>query len=768
MRFVENLERIPKPGAKPNTSKRTNQSNLAIMEIFISFVVSILLSSASLGQSNVRHFEQAGWTIQGAKSAGESLKVNALNPTKIDSFEIADCIDNLVIQNKIWNIQPSKGMITLNANIAWYKKGSVPPNIYCFARGSSGQNILVSTFNTVESLLGIRGNGNVRITLPFESRLDTITYGLRFEKFAGAKILNFEITLDEGELAPRWEATMRQRLTSDRHLIHGLRSLCVVWGVLKYFSPSISSDNIDWDRVLLGEIESLMLKSTPRTIKMSINRLMRYANKDFVQKASKQNELINQASDAEKINLAFNVTEKCYYLSERDKHRLRKLMKYYQSFDNKYVKDPARIDGPSPVFIENTYNKNELPDANFRLLSLFRYWNVIQYYYPYKYAINVSWPLKLDEFISRFILANTAKEYRRELAQLNASIHDGHATLSNSSLTWATLMSDFPIPIPFKLKIMKSGKALVTGIDSSFSKKTGLRQGMLIDSIDSKSISHMVNFLRGFVSSGRQDTKDLFIEKNNLLSYRDGSDGDSLRLTYHFQGEKKNISLIWTIRDVKDHISFIKSFYNAGEDLGEGYKLVRDKLLYINSYFWKKEDTDTTLKLLRQNYNVIIDTRDYANPDFVDFASKFSGDSVCFVKFMYVSAFPGLLQEINIYRTQDRNGTDFRGKIVVLISESTQSMAEYLTMLLKSGKNNVVLIGRNTAGADGNISTIPMIGNQDLQFSISGLRVLHPDGRETQRIGIKPDFFVEREWRKDFLEQGDPILEKALQHFECN
>ncbi len=65
----------------------------------------------------------------------------------------------------------------------------------------------------------------------------------------------------------------------------------------------------------------------------------------------------------------------------------------------------------------------------------------------------------------------------------------------------------------------------------------------------------------------------------------------------------------------------------------------------------------------------------------------------------------------------------YAGKVVILVDEVTQSSAEYTAMALRSTPNAIV-IGSTTAGADGNVSTIPLPGG--LRTMISGLGVFIP------------------------------------------
>lgn len=100
----------------------------------------------------------------------------------------------------------------------------------------------------------------------------------------------------------------------------------------------------------------------------------------------------------------------------------------------------------------------------------------------------------------------------------------------------------------------------------------------------------------------------------------------------------------------------------------------------------------------------------------------------------------------------------------MLINEDTQSHAEFTAMAFRT-VSNVTFIGSPTAGADGNISWVPLPGGYRTAFS--GIGVYYPDGRETQRIGIVPDITVQptpegiRAGRDEVLERAiDLILEK--------
>lgn len=102
----------------------------------------------------------------------------------------------------------------------------------------------------------------------------------------------------------------------------------------------------------------------------------------------------------------------------------------------------------------------------------------------------------------------------------------------------------------------------------------------------------------------------------------------------------------------------------------------------------------------------------------------------------------------------------FTGAVVVLVDEETQSSAEYHAMAFRAAPNTIV-VGSTTAGADGNVSAIPLPGA--IESLISGIGVFYPDGTPTQRVGIVPDFEV-RPTIAGIRARLDEVLEAGLAH----
>ena len=71
-----------------------------------------------------------------------------------------------------------------------------------------------------------------------------------------------------------------------------------------------------------------------------------------------------------------------------------------------------------------------------------------------------------------------------------------------------------------------------------------------------------------------------------------------------------------------------------------------------------------------------------------------------------------------------------------------------------------MIIGNQTAGADGNQTRMIFPGNYKILFS--GLGIYHANGDEAQRVGIPIDIPV-KYTISDFINDKDPILERAVE-----
>jgi hypothetical protein len=174
---------------------------------------------------------------------------------------------------------------------------------------------------------------------------------------------------------------------------------------------------------------------------------------------------------------------------------------------------------------------------------------------------------------------------------------------------------------------------------------------------------------------------------------------------------------------------------------GEAFQLLHENVAYLKLSAVKGADTAEYVKKAAGTKGWIIDIRNYPS-EFVVFelGQLLVQKETPFARFTVGDlSNPGAFHWRGPVLSLKPAKPSYSGRLVILVDEVTQSSAEYTTMAFRSVPGAVV-IGSTTAGADGNVSEIPLPGG--LRSMISGIGVFYPDKKPTQRVGIVPDITV--------------------------
>jgi C-terminal processing protease CtpA/Prc len=284
---------------------------------------------------------------------------------------------------------------------------------------------------------------------------------------------------------------------------------------------------------------------------------------------------------------------------------------------------------------------------------------------------------------------------------------------------------------------------VVTKLQNEF-KGTGIEVGDIITAINGKKVENWIEnnskyFPASNVPTQLRDIADKLLRSNE----------ESIQVSIESKTGIKNLDL--------ETIPY--KYFNTEEPAS--HKIINENIGYIYPGTLKKGEIDEIMPNFLDKKGLIIDLRCYPSDFLVFSLSKYLlNKRNKFVKFTFGSLEnPGMFTYGKELSVGKRNKDYFKGKVIILINEQTQSQAEYTAMALKVSPNATV-IGSTTAGADGNVSSIYLPGN--IFTYISGIGVLYPDGSETQRVGIVPDLKTEPTI-KGIKESRDEVLEKAIQ-----
>ncbi len=517
-----------------------------------------------------------------------------------------------------------------------------------------------------------------------------------------------------------------------------LSSLCHIWGMLKYHHPSVTNGKLDWDQELIKYFDSIEDYTDSSNLnRFFIEMIKSLGTTQSNQKSEKKSEQIDYRNFSNQWVLETN------YFSDSLKTMLILLGQTTHIKDQYYVTQLAS--GTTSYKNENPYPEMKYPSYEYRLLGLFRYWNIVNYFYPYKYLIDEDWETVLMEMIPRFQNAKDTNEYNLAIRELVVKINDSHGYF-NSPYVLKYFGKFFP---PVKVRIIDNTAVITEILDSKFAKKDDLRIGDAIYKLEAISIENIINnyspyFYGSNKSAVLRNMAQIILNGNFdsvLISYTRGTDSLS-KIIHRYMYYQFNIPY---------------------EPQVKAWKFIDTTIGYVNLGELRRMEVKHMISELADTKAIVFDLRQNANGTWPQISKFINSDRTAFAKFTFpILSRPGLFKWSDFYYCGKKNKNAYTGQVIVLINEFTQSHGEFTCMALKaSGK--AIFIGSNTSGADGNTSTITFPGGYTT--AISGVGVYYPDESETQRVGIAPDVWI-YPTANGIQQNKDEVLERALMYIK--
>ena len=496
---------------------------------------------------------------------------------------------------------------------------------------------------------------------------------------------------------------------------------CRVWGLLKYYHPNITAGKHDWDNVLLDRLVSINYSSTSQMVNAELKDMVDAAGGYTLKTDVEWNDSLNMNLDLCWLDNSF--------LDDTLKNELKRIASLKVEYPAYYRIDFGNVMLPN----EKTYN-SDVNNYKYRLLALFRYWNVIYYFSPHKYLMDKSWDKTLNDFIFPFINSADRQSYQLSFIKLAASLNDGHAYISFAKYYSAE----------YQDIIERIGEKTVVKIDAG-----GLEKGDIVDCIGKLNIDDIRDSLSAQISASTQGNKEYRI--NCYVAEMIFS--QETEVTILRNNQKLKVNMLPVIFEKKNT---------------ELCKWVSEDIAYVDFSALKKDSIEQMFHTLFDAKGIIFDLRkgvdESYDPDIFACYLSENKSTRLFPSVFPDPAHPGAFFWYEDNQAFSKNTTKcprYNGKIVYLINEDTQSALETIAWV---GRTNyhAILIGRPTSGALGRVTWIPLPGNHRTAFSNFALFSL--DKTELQRRGITPD--IEVYPTVESIKAGkDEILETAIEFF---
>jgi len=528
-----------------------------------------------------------------------------------------------------------------------------------------------------------------------------------------------------------------QALTHEQRLA----DLGRVWGFLKYFHPAVAGGQYNWDDVLIRKIAQLEKLPDAEAVNAFYTNWLdelgevkkcrscsAYTDDDMTTAGLswlKENPVLNTTLRARLLDVLQNRYHgKPFYLSNKGA-------------------------GNIEMMNEPKYEMMAYPSMEYRLLGLYRYWNAVQYFFPYKKDIGEDWNKVLDEMIIPFRDAGDTLAYQAAIWQLAARINDSHGVGVCAPYVPSCGSPLFGVRMaPLSLQWTEKETVVVRLGSDSLCRVDDIRVGDIIKKIDGRTPQQIIDanwlYIGGSTERGRY--------RNNVATLLHGN-SPVADVVIERDGklmEKKIHRYPW--EEIKPWMTPSK----------EGmWKMLEEGVGYIHMGRLKQDSIKEIMNALKDTRAIVLDIRNYPQGT-AQQLSRYTHPKA--TPFVYATVpqtdRPGLFEKSKDFLCGTQNKQPYKGKLILLVNESTQSHAEFSTMLLQTAPA-VVTIGNQTAGADGNVSTIVFPGGYSTMMS--GLGVYYPDGTPTQRVGVRVDITVTPTLAA-VLKGRDEIQERALQY----
>lgn len=604
-----------------------------------------------------------------------------------------------------------------------------------------------------QNIQGTKDWQKYSITLPYPEDAKTIYIGGFLDGTGEAWFDNFGVSIDGKDiesLKEKEKITFNVVLDKEfdesskinipklnEELLIDLELLGKTWGFLKYYHPEVGKGVYNWDY----ELFRLLPKYMETKSKIERNQLLL----KWIEKYGK----IDKCNGCKVTSENAFLKPDMFWLNdfELNIELKSKLINIYQNrFQGKHYYISVDNAGNPEFLNENRYYSMPSDDDGFKLLGLYRYWNMINYFFPYKHLTDKDWGQILKEYIPKIINSKNRLEYELSFIELIGEVNDSHATTYVNFNNVNRIRGEYHPP--FRVQFIEN-KLVVTGYyNPELKNVSGVEVGDIITHIDGESIKDILDSVTPYYPASNEAAKLRDISMDILRSNK-----KEINIDY-YSNNKKNEHLLPLYKEN----DLNKKWYKwTGE---KSYKLLSGNIGYVTLETIQEEDIPKIKEAFKDTKGIIIDIRNYPST-FVPFSlgSYFVTSTTPFVKFTnFNKDNPGEFNFTDTLKIENEEET-YKGKLVVLVNEISQSQSEYTAMAFRSG-NNTTIVGSTTAGADGNVSTIHLPGG--LMTRISGIGIYYPDGTETQRVGIIPDIEI-KPTIKGIKEGRDEVLEKAVQ-----
>jgi C-terminal processing protease CtpA/Prc len=489
-----------------------------------------------------------------------------------------------------------------------------------------------------------------------------------------------------------------------------------VWGFLKYHHPLITSGKKHWDFELLRRLPAILGAKRQDDVRRLLT--------DWIDSLGPLEPCKTCAAlEPKDLQLSPHVDwiRDRQWLGEALSRRLQAVFRNRVPYRQFFVSLAPNVG--NPVFEnEPGYPATKFPDAGFQILAIFRFWNIVEYWAPYRNLIDEDWDAVLKDTLARAAQPLDAAAFQRELMRLVARADDGHANV-NDQPPVREPRGDCQLPVSLRYR---EGQFVVNALLADDAGASLFHPGDVVKTLDDEPLADLVKRIRDLYGASNEWSRMNVIAR----SLTRGACGPvSVRV-------QRDAELKLAAQRV-DMKSLRLERVARADRAGETFQMLTPQVAYLKLSSIKAADVNGYIATAAGAKALIVDIRNYPS-EYVVYAlgNLLVDETAPFVVFTKADLTnPGAFHfgpRISLTPAEPH----FGGRVMILVDENSISQAEYTAMALRASPR-ARIVGTRTAGADGDVSPIDLPGG--FRTRISGIGVFYPDRRPTQQVGVKLD-----------------------------
>ena len=288
--------------------------------------------------------------------------------------------------------------------------------------------------------------------------------------------------------------------------VEKLAATCKVWGFLKYYHPKVANGEFNWDNQLLEKLPKIEKAQTKEEFSLILE--------NWIDELGAVREIapIIVSKDIKVFDKNFDLS---WFNNKLFSKKLSKKLKFIE--ENRFQTDEEIGPGYNPLKNGN-YFKLDYNDKNSRILWFFMYWNLVEYFFPYKYIMDQKWDLTLEESMPSVLKIKDEDDFYKVMRKVSTKLDDSHVEFA---IYKNGIFDENRRFFPADCKIIDNKLVVTEILGDSLAQADDIKVGDVITKVNNKTIAALISEYRDLFTASNESVYLNKVVRKILNGYSD-------------------------------------------------------------------------------------------------------------------------------------------------------------------------------------------------------------------------------------------------------